>query len=305
MSITIPDDVCWIPEEGVSRIDTQFVSAAPDLSLKLDIVDNIESDDATDESIRIRVVLRAASTELLRELTQTLTRDGAQSVFSRIHLRDSNDKETKKRLMRHNSCALANVEITYPRARPGTGKLDVKVADGELVMSMDPNSIEATFEEVHFAVSNGGVNVETAVVSKGFFAKVANGRIRAVNLRSAGRIEAETLNGRVEMTVDTKPLHKDWDPENLMILLTTLNGDIDLNLVQRFWGHFELVTQFGKKSIRLPDNSTDIIKYTTPKRDEIQGWVSADGTEPRNVVPRFDLSTVNGAIDVRFESQKK
>jgi hypothetical protein len=50
-------------------------------------------------------------------------------------------------------------------------------------------------------------------------------------VRSAGKVIAESTNGRIVMTVDSTPFHPSWDPDHLMVYLKTMNGDIDLNLV--------------------------------------------------------------------------
>jgi hypothetical protein len=182
--------------------------------------------------------MRATSTQLLEQLEQSLSRLDApfNGYRSTIHIHDRNDKEKKKRLLRRN-CARADVEITYPRPSPGAGRLEVSVANGELALKMSPpgqawDGTLTSFEQVRLKLLNGGINFDNLVVSRALHVEVANGHIRG-NVHTAGTIAAQTMNGQIQLGIDTNPLRADWSPSNLMVNAETLNGEIELNMVRK------------------------------------------------------------------------
>ncbi|KAK3814999.1 MAG: hypothetical protein J3Q66DRAFT_370352 [Benniella sp.] len=307
---TVSDGTCLVRDNDDAREVTQTVPATPDLSLKLEVLDSIygnilikESDTQDMSEVQINIKMRATSAQLLEQLEQSLSRLDApfNGYRSTIHIHDRNDKEKKKRLLRRN-CARADVEIMYPRPSPGTGRLEVSVANGELALKMSPPrktghawDMLTSFEEVRLKLLNGGINFENLVVSRALHVEVANGHIRG-NVHSAGTIAAQTMNGQIQLGIDTNPLRADWSPSNLMVNAETLNGEIELNMIQRFIGHFRLSTTMGSTSIHQISQNKDVLKYSRQSSKARAGWISADGSEPQNVTPRIELETINGAI---------
>ncbi|KAF9084286.1 hypothetical protein BGX27_003846, partial [Mortierella sp. AM989] len=305
---------CYISDDSEPRTATQVVPASPDLSLKFEILDGItgniivkESDSYADHAIRIKSTIRASSTSLLDQIQTSYDSSSVRSAHSWIHIKDSNDKEAKKRLLRGN-CARSDVEIIYPRSFPGTGKLQLSATNGKFNINMNNHTdswgpVLTSFEELQMGLTNGEVNVDGVVVSKKLLMEVANGHIMG-NVKSAGKVVAQIINGPVDLEIDSTPRRDDWDANNLHVAINTVNGRIGLYLVKRFLGHFSFSATIGTPTIRLASSSKDIIKFTARSGHEVKGWISVDQNEP-DALSKLDLTTVNGNILVEVETLKK
>ncbi|KAF9994491.1 hypothetical protein BGZ65_009875, partial [Modicella reniformis] len=319
----VADATCLVPNDRGSREAIQTIPATADLSLKFEVLDGIsgnvlitESDAEDSQDVRISIQMRATSTQLLEQLEQRVSRFNEpvtnNGYFSVVHIHDRNGEDMKKKLL-HKNCARADIVIVYPRSSPGTGKLQVLVGNGELTVKMKPLANNGTmsssgtmhpgtlasFEEVDLELMNGGINIENLVASRRLHAGVFNGYIHG-HVHSAGKITARTMNGQIQLTVDTELLRPDWNPYDLTVAAETLSGEIALDLVRRFAGHFKISTTIGTPTINQSNNNTDILKYSRQHSKILSGWISADGSEPSNSTPRLDLETVNGAITLKF-----
>ncbi|KAI1320818.1 hypothetical protein EDD11_009775 [Mortierella claussenii] len=337
---------CWVPENSQSRSDTQVFAALPDLAFKFKTLDGItgnvlvkESESFSEANIRVNILMRASSTELLDQLEQTLIQDNVRrTAYSTVHIKDRNDKETKKKLMRRN-CARADVQIVYPRGHPALGKLDIVVANGELILNMNQdktlwgvghgllqdkldnatmtavaagsfNQVKTSFEELRLVLTNGEINVDGLVVASKTQLGVVNGRIFG-NLQSAGKVAAEIINGNVDFTIDSSlspalnSQYPNWNADNLQININAVNARIDVNLVQRFLGYFSLSNTIGQSAIEVLNNerNRDQIEYTTKRGYEVKGWISERGQEPDIATSRMTMTTVNGNIRVNVNTQ--
>lgn len=181
--------------------------------------------------IRIRIVLKASSYELLQVIEQNLDFDQTKmQAKSMVRVNERIDKGTKKRLLRDN-CVKTEIEVEYPRAVSGTKRLHVEVVSGDVALRMHPNRVDTIFEELELGVANGEAHVENAVVSANTQLKVINGHIYG-SLRTAGIVEMAIANGPIDLAIDTTPLREGWDAdENFSLKGNTLNGPITVNLV--------------------------------------------------------------------------
>ncbi|KAF8984325.1 hypothetical protein BGZ46_008304 [Entomortierella lignicola] len=311
-SIEFSDGSCYISDDSASRTSSQTLSASQDLALKFEIIDGLsgninvkESESWSDQDVRIRTVMRASTSELLRELEQSFT-NNKESARVWVHIKDSNDKETKKRLTRQ-GCARADVEIIYPRARPGTGKLDLSSINGEINVQLNNHTTAgakglASFEELQISLKNGDVNLDKTIVSNKLSAEVVNGHVSGT-ISTAGNVYSRIINGYIDLSIDTTLRRDDWDVNNFKVSMSTVNGRIAVKLVKRFLGHFTLSSAIGKPNLRLPSSSTDVIKYISRTGYEVKGWISENNEEPKTS-SQLDLKTVNGNILVEVETEK-
>ncbi|KAG0313013.1 hypothetical protein BGZ99_009150 [Dissophora globulifera] len=298
---------CWVdPDTANTRKDFKTISPSSDLGLKLDVLDGItgnvvvkESESWSDLYVRVNVVMQATSSELLRGLELSLVGE-APKVNAKVHISDTYDSETKKRLMREH-CARADVEIVYPRAHPGTGKLQVSVVNGEVTMNIGRRyGMPATFDEVQVSLTNGDVNFDNLIVGKLFEANVGNGHAMGL-IRTTGKVVVIVMNGPVHMELDSEHMKDDWKVggKDMDVDITSVNGRVNLELYRRFVGHFDVTNGNGQKNINLAsDSKNDTIVYTARSAKQLKGWISADGTEPQGSLPRLNLVTVNGPISL-------
>ncbi|KAG0307915.1 hypothetical protein BGZ98_009481 [Dissophora globulifera] len=305
--IHIGGRTCWVdPDTANTRKDFKQISPSSDLALKLDVLDGIsgnvvvkESESWSDLYVRVNVVMQATSSELLRGLELSLVGE-APKVNAKVHISDTYDSETKKRLMREH-CARADVEIVYPRALPGTGKLQVSVVNGGVTMNIGRRyGTPATFDEVQVSLTNGDVNFDNLIVEKLFEANVGNGHAMGL-IRTRGKVVVIVMNGPVHMELDSEHVKDDWKVggKDLDIDITSVNGRVNLELYRRFVGHFDVTNGNGQKTINLAsDSKNDTIVYTARSAKQLKGWISADGTEPQGSLPRLNLVTVNGPISL-------
>ncbi|KAG0022427.1 hypothetical protein BGZ80_000266 [Entomortierella chlamydospora] len=319
---------CFISDDSEPVEFNQLIPASQDLALKFQALDGItgnilvkESESNTDTNIRIHTLMRASSSKLLDQLEQSLFLDSKTSARVSVHINDRNDKETKRRLT-HENCARADVEIIYPRGRPGTGKLHLSAVNGQFnIMMGNFTSITSSsssgsssssssagaltiFEELRMGLMNGEVNLGGVTVSTKLLVEVTNGHILG-HINSAGTVVAQIINGPVDLAIDSEPKRNDWDANNLHVTINTVNGRIGLNLLRRFLGHFAMSTTLGNPAtIRHLNPTTDNIKYISRSSSATKGWISKDSEEP-GTSSRLDLGTVNGNILVEVDTFKK
>ncbi|KAF9177273.1 hypothetical protein BGZ51_008934 [Haplosporangium sp. Z 767] len=286
------------------------VAASLDLALTFETLDGIVGDIVVKESesteiqdVSIRIIMRATSDDILNQMEGSIHRD-KHNIRSWVHLKDSNSKEQKKKLLSGN-CARADVEIVYPRVKPGTKALTVRTTVGDITVRMDPKRSEPVFESIAMEIVSGVIDFNHVTVSKKTSLKVINGQIRG-SLRTAGALSVETVNAPVDLAVDTTPLTPDWNPvDNFQVGIDIINGPATLNLVKSFYGKFSLGSSVGRPTITLPYNTKDVVKYDTNEWNELKGWISKGGTEDALGHAQVGIHTVNGAIRLSIQDQNK
>ncbi|KAG0247542.1 hypothetical protein BG011_001322 [Mortierella polycephala] len=299
--MTFTNNSCNIPQNYEAREVNYAIAASPDLVLAFETLDGIvgdmvvkESESMDNQNVHIRIVMSATSDTILNQMEGGIHEDEL-NIRSWVHLKDSNSNEQKRKLLFGN-CARADVEIIYPRVRPGTKSLKVKTTVGDLSVRMDPKRSEPIFESIAMEVVSGVIDFKHVIVSKKTSLKVINGQIRG-SLRTAGTLSTETVNAPVDLAVDTTPLAPDWNPlDDFQADISTINGPATLKLANPFYGKFSLGASVGRPTITLPYNTKDVVKYDTNKWNELEGWISKDGTKNALGHAQVDIQTVNGVI---------
>ncbi|KAF9913553.1 hypothetical protein BX616_009892 [Lobosporangium transversale] len=324
-----------------SLTDVQLFTATPDFALRVEAIDDIvgnvlvkESSSTRDKDIRVQIVLRASSTEFLNQLQSTIVHGGRRETgYVRVGIRDSKNEEVKKRII-HGNCARADIEIAYPRAYQGTGKLALRGISGKFIMKMDPysrvvplagegsfynssssGSIISTaptpsFKEIMLELTNGDIRLEGIEVLDNFYAVTTNGHISG-DLKTSGSLVAKVVNGEVNLAIDSDPTTPPAIPtpgtKKLTVDISTVNGHIDLNLIRRFLGRFSISSSFGRTSIEQLNNESnkDRIGYESKNGSKMNGWISESGQEPQTSSPHLNLNSDHGNIKIRVNTQKK
>lgn len=144
-----------------------------------------------------------------------------------------NSSEERKKALRGN-CARADVEIVYPRAMPGTGRLKVQVTNGNIQAVFDkvPSLPPPTFETLILKTTNGEIQLENVQIIGNTTLSAANGHVYG-SLRTVGTVEASLLNGPIDLAISTGilPGVEKWNPKELDVKLETLNGPVTLEVV--------------------------------------------------------------------------
>ncbi|KAF9953171.1 hypothetical protein BGZ72_005622 [Mortierella alpina] len=305
---------CSEPGEYLSRSETRTLPAFSNLTYKVEVAEEIygsvlvkESENWEISDVRIHILLKATSYELLQEIEQYLDFDQTQmQAKSMVRINENIDKGTKKRLLRDN-CVKTEIKVEYPRAISGTKRLHIEVVSGDVAVRMHPNRVNTVFEELELAVANGEAHVENTVVSTNTRLKVINGHIYG-SLRTAGIVEMAIANGPIDLAIDTTRLKDDWNAdENFSLKGNTLNGPITVSLSEPVYGNFVLKTGVGKPAINLSENSTARINYTSQKWNELQGEITRGGSGGSNshVLTKISLETMNGGIRLNIQDKKK
>ncbi|KAG0222310.1 hypothetical protein B0O80DRAFT_426767 [Mortierella sp. GBAus27b] len=266
-----------------------------------------ESDDTQD--VRISIRMKASSIQLLEQLEQKVSPRPNNEYSYDVQINERNDKSRKKRLLRRN-CARADITVMYPRL--DTRKLRVSLGNGELDLRMSPldkllptttitTRPPVRFEEMELKLVNGGILFDNLIVSKNFHAEIANGRIRG-QVHAAGKVAAKATNGQVKLGVDTEPMKEDWDASGLSVIAENSNGEIIVNMVRPFLGHFRLSTVTGTSNLHQLGDRKNIIKFSRKRPNALAGWISQDGLEPVTATPNVDLDAVNGVITLTVGS---
>ncbi|KAF9568838.1 hypothetical protein EC968_002859 [Mortierella alpina] len=305
---------CSEPGEYLLRSEMQTLPAHSNLTYKVEVAEEIygsvlvkESESWEVSDIRVYIVLKATSHELLQEIEPHLDIDRMHlQAKSIIRINEKIDKGTKKRLLREH-CAKTEIKVEYPRTLSGTKRLHVEMVSGDVAVRMHPKRVNTLFEELELGVANGEAHVENAVVSASTQLKVINGHIYG-SLRTAGVVEMAIANGPIDIAIDTTPLSKGWDAdENFSLKGNTLNGPITVNLAQPVYGDFVLKTGVGRPAINLSPDSTARINYTSQRWNELQGEVirgGGGGSQSHNS-SKISLETVNGGIRLNIQDKKK
>ncbi|KAG0199975.1 hypothetical protein BGX28_006823 [Mortierella sp. GBA30] len=265
-----------------------------------------ESETWDNQQISIRVIMKATSPKLLEAMEQTIDFDEKQMLAkSTVQIKKSFDKEMKKRLLRDN-CAHADIQIEYPRVKSGATvkALRIEVMNGEVALKMHPNRIETIFEKVILELANGDMNIQNLAVSRSTELKVINGYIHG-SLKTAGDVRAATVNGPINLAIDTTPLGEGWNAEeNFDLRLNALNGPIDVSLAKPFYGAFTLKTGMGKLAIALAESIPARINYTTQKWNELTGTVSKIGQNDNRSLSRIEIESLNGGSKLDIQDKK-
>ena len=144
-----------------------------------------------------------------------------------------NSSEERKEALRGN-CARADVEIVYPRAMPGTGRLKVQVTNGNIQAVFDkvPSLPPPTFETLILKTTNGEIQLKNVQVIGNTTLSIANGHVNG-SLRTVGTVKASLLNGPIDLAISTGilPGVEKWNPKELDVKLETLNGPVTLEVV--------------------------------------------------------------------------
>ncbi|CAO3567873.1 unnamed protein product [Mortierella alpina] len=306
---------CSEPGEYLSRSETRALPASSNLTYKVQVAEEIygsvlvkESESWEIPDIRVHIVLKATSYELLQEVEQYLDFDPTHTeAKSMVQINEKINKSTKKRLLRDN-CVKTEIKVEYPRALSGTKRLHVAVVSGDAAVRMHPNRVNTIFEELELEVVNGEAHVENAVVSASTQLKVLNGNIYG-SLRTAGVVEMAIANGPIDLAIDTTRLSEGWNAdENFSLKGNTLNGPITVSLAEPVYGNFVLKTSVGRPAINLSAGSTANIKYTSQKWNELQGEIvrgGSRGSYNRALSSKISLETVNGGIKLNIQDKKK
>ncbi|KAF9431499.1 hypothetical protein BGZ76_000231 [Entomortierella beljakovae] len=314
--IVFGDEGCHITEDSEWFKTVERVVPSNDLSLKFEALDSLtgnivvkEADTLDEKDIQIRTLFRASSREILSRLQQSKSVNGDGSVRVWAHINDKIDRDEKKRLMKK-GCALAEVQIVYPRDQSVSGKLQLSVANGGIyVMSRPPptkldsnmnvakgNSTHrantVTFEELKIGLSNGPVTLEYVVILNKLSVSVANGYILG-SIDTPGKVSTEIINGSIDLVIDTSSKNYGWDPNKLQVNAGSVNGRIYVSL-NRFLGYFSLSSAIGSKNL-IKTTTRDVVRYTADTGYSKQGWISEDGQEPINM-SQMNLTSVNGII---------
>ncbi|KAF9959787.1 hypothetical protein BGZ70_008754 [Mortierella alpina] len=306
---------CSEPGEYLSRSETRTLPAFSNLTYKVQVAEEIygsvlakESESWEISDIRVHIVLKATSYQLLQEIEQYLDFDQTHmEAKSMVRISDNIDKSTKKRLLRDN-CVKTEIKVEYPRAISGTKRLHVEMVSGDAAVRMHPNRVNTIFEELELEVVNGEAHVENAVVSARTQLKVINGHIYG-SLRTAGAVEVAIANGPIDLAIDTTRLSEGWNAdENFSLKGNTLNGPITVSLAEPVYGNFVLKTSVGRPAINLSAGSAASIKYTSQRWNELQGEIirgGSRGSYSRDLSSKISLETVNGGIRLNIQDKKK
>lgn len=176
---------------------------------------------------------RTSSAKLSDAITDSISLDERNlTIDMRLEL-NFNSTEEKKQALRGN-CARVDVEIVYPREKPGTGRLKVQVTDGDIQVVFDkvPSISPPTFETLVLKTTNGEIQLKNVQVIGNTKLSAANGHVYG-SLRTAGAVEARLLNGPIDLAISTGilPGVEKWNPEELDVDLETLNGPVILEIV--------------------------------------------------------------------------
>ncbi|KAF9311604.1 hypothetical protein BG003_007195, partial [Podila horticola] len=250
------------------------------------------------DQVIVQRTWRASSPRLSDALEDFLTLDEANlKVRIGVHLVFNSSEERKEAL--RNNCARVDVEIVYPLARPGTGRLQVEVINGDIHVKFDKVHTDSppTFDTLILTATNGEIQLENVPVINNTSLSSANGQVYG-SLRTAGAVEAGVLNGPIHLAIDTSAIHsqKEWNPKNLDVKLDTLNGPVALEILPSFQGHFGIEAVVGRASI----TASDSIHYKKNTSNQVIGWVSSNGKEPISKLPRLRLSSLNGNVKTKI-----
>ncbi|KAG0278617.1 hypothetical protein BGZ95_003563 [Linnemannia exigua] len=322
-SFAFPNSSCSNTDGHETSVDTMFVQLVPGLNYKYEATEEIsgnivvnESDNWDEKGIRIHVIKRASSNSILNQIVHTLENVNGTSV-SRVHLRDTLSKDEKKKIANGQGCLKADVEITYPslRRHPTSGllqrlgRLDLSTISGEV--SVKFKSAEAgidaySLDRLKVAVVNGDLEVSNVVVVNKTKIEIVNGQISA-NLITAGAVNAGMVNGGTGLTITSEAPsssrfakgegHSGWNPENLDVQASVVNGPISTN---HFHGHFALESKVGSTSFTVPDIDRKTTP-TNPSGSRTEGWISEDGKEPPLPLPRLIVQAAIGNIKVKVQ----
>ncbi|KAF9422060.1 hypothetical protein BGZ94_008658 [Podila epigama] len=292
-------DSCAIPDTSQNIESELQLPAAENFELKVaveDIPSNVivkESEDSQEKTIKLVFGWQASNDKLLNAIGHTLVLNSTHSDASfKIFVRG--DGTEKKRLLREN-CAQATVKLIYPRSIRGTGRLKVDVLSGDIhfKFSKSPSEPPPFFGSLVLYTVSSDIQLENVPVLHSIKIESVNGRVHG-SLRTAGVVNIGLVNGAIDLTVDTEDAMQTKDPSDsqLDIQLSTVNGPIDLAMLNTFHGHFDLMSSVGRPSIESPDQ----IHYKTKTTSKAIGWVSADGKEPARSLPRMNLHSFNGNV---------
>ncbi|KAG0379322.1 hypothetical protein BGX24_000879 [Mortierella sp. AD032] len=327
MPEAFPNNSCSNTDGHESSVDTMFVPLVPGLSYKYkateEIAGNIvvnESDIWDEKGIRIHVIKRASSNYILNQIVHTLENVNGTTV-SRVHLRDTLSKDEKKKIANGQGCLKADVQITYPslRRHQGSeflqklGSLDLSTISGEI--SVKFKSAEAgidayNLDRLKVAVVHGDVELSNVIVVNKTKIEIVNGQVSA-DLITAGIVKTDMVNGGVGLTItsvapsSSRRFAKDeglggWNPDNLDVQANAVNGPVSVTFRDHFHGHFALESKVGSTSFTIPDIDRKTTP-TNPSGSRTEGWVSEDGQEPPQPLPRLIVQAAIGNIKVKVQ----
>ncbi|KAG0049558.1 hypothetical protein BGZ83_005597 [Gryganskiella cystojenkinii] len=313
------DGSCWVPANAASEIRTHIIETTPDVELWLQVTDaivgNVEVREvmSQERNIQVKMTMRATSTQLLDQMTFTNKTDSTKSYLNQhmtVHLKAKSPEE-KRRYMTNN-CAQVDVEVIYPlglKRKPlvTAGRLGFGISTGQInvVMSGETAGTASTIlDTFHAQMKNGEVNIQQLSAAKLTKLELANGHIYGF-LATSGKIEAESLNGPIDLGIDTTPLQSGWNAEDFYVDAVAMSGRITINLAKAFHGHFDLSSAVGKPALWVQPGHDDTIQYTNNKEwNKLQGWVQhGHEPEPQGKTPRVDLKTLNGGVKLYVQKQ--
>ncbi|KAF9427565.1 hypothetical protein BGZ94_004653 [Podila epigama] len=258
-----------------------------------------ESDDWKDDTLKIHYIWQASNARLFDAIYNALdsqTVDAKRTITFDFFLKAGSTEE-KKRLLRQ-GCARVDTEIIYPRAKPGTGRLDVQIAHGTIQMQFDKvlNNPMPSFDVLMLTSLLGDVHLENVPVLNHTKIDAMDGHVYG-SIRTSGKLDVFMSEGPIDLAV--QPLNTtDHDQSNLDIQFISIRNSISLDVPSSFYGHFNLSTTVGQATLTARDRDT--IYYTTKISNETVGWVSRDAREPTRALPRIALQSFIGNLDMKI-----
>jgi hypothetical protein len=201
----------------------------------------VQEYDSKNNSIIVRMTMRATSKALLDSMVFTNTTDPKlpyHNQFTLIHLNTASKEDKKKLLL--NNCAQVDVDILYPlgqKQKPvvTAGQLSIASSNGQMnvMMKETTQTTKSTtiFKSFHAQLANGEINVDNLAVSRLTKFEVTNGHVYG-RLTTSGKVEAESMNGPIDLGIDTTPLQPEWSNKEFYVDASAISGRITVSLVK-------------------------------------------------------------------------
>lgn len=181
------------------------------------------------------LTMRASSTKLLNKMVFTNTTDpklAYDNQFTTIHLKGGSQSDKWKLL--DGNCAQVDIDILYPvsmKRKPvvTAGKLEIFSDNGEMNIVM-PEDAGTILDSFHARLANGEINFQNLAVSRLTKFELTNGHVFG-SLKTSGSIEAKSMNGPIDLGIDTTPLQPHWNNDEFYIEASAMSGRVTVNLV--------------------------------------------------------------------------
>ncbi|KAG0344958.1 hypothetical protein BG004_004046 [Podila humilis] len=301
------DDACTIADKMFGQVvDPIFIDPSSDLNTILSVDENIignvavkESHDWVTSKIVVKLSVQGSSQRVIDAVSFIRTVDMLPSSrTSRVTVGLTSSPTQNKKMMK-GECVKVFVEIIYPKSSPGTGRLEVDVTAGHIYMRMDSSGTPAVFDSLSLRTVMGGVDANARVRDRTEI-RTVKGNVLGV-IRTVGQVDVQAQKGYIRVSVDDRPGVQGWDSALLDVKLSTGYGPIELKLVNHFRGHFLMTATFGQMEFRPSNRYDDQVHYTTQSSRQLSGWISKDGKEPSDILPRIELSCTAGGLKATIQ----